>query len=117
VKDNWDAYIATPYNSWDTNRLQSYLTSRGQDVKKRGEQNKENLVSQVQATWHETGDQATDAYSNVKDWIFDTYALPLSDFSLSAASPKLIRRTQLDRLPTESFPGLSPDPQSHPTDS
>ncbi|KAI9689744.1 MAG: hypothetical protein M1822_009626 [Bathelium mastoideum] len=73
VKENWDANVATPYQSWDTNRLQSYLTSRGKEVKKGTEQNKDSLISQVQQSWQETGDQATDSYNHVKDWIFDTW--------------------------------------------
>lgn len=74
VKDNWDANVVTPYQSWDTKRLQAYLTGKGKEVKKGTEQNKDSLVSQVQQSWQETGDQATDGYNSVKDWIFDTYA-------------------------------------------
>ncbi|KAL9094751.1 MAG: hypothetical protein Q9165_003022 [Trypethelium subeluteriae] len=73
VKENWDANVATPYQSWDTKRLQSYLSSKGKEAKKGTEENKDSLISQVQSSWQETGDQATEAYSSVKDWIFDTW--------------------------------------------
>lgn len=72
VKDNWNAKVAQPYNSWDTQQLQSYLSSKGQEAKKGAEQDKDSLVASVKAYWYETEDQATSAYNNVKDWIFDT---------------------------------------------
>ncbi|KAB2577109.1 Stress-responsive protein Ish1 [Lasiodiplodia theobromae] len=73
VKDNWNAKVAQPYNSWDTQQLQSYLTSKGHEAKKGAEQDKDSLVASVKAYWYETEDQATSAYNNVKDWIFDTW--------------------------------------------
>ncbi|OJD39796.1 msc1 protein [Diplodia corticola] len=73
VKDNWNAKVAQPYNSWDTQQLQSYLGSKGQDVKKGAEQNKDSLVASVKAYWYETEDQASNAYNSVKDWIFDSW--------------------------------------------
>ncbi|KAK4495826.1 hypothetical protein PRZ48_013094 [Zasmidium cellare] len=73
VKNNWENNVVKPYNSWDTNRLQSYLGSKGQEVKKGTEKNKDTLIAQVQNYWHETADQANDAYHNVANWIFDTW--------------------------------------------
>ena len=61
-----------PYNKWDVNQLQNYLTSQGQEIKKGTEKNKDSLLSQVQSYWYESTDQASDAYGNVQDWIFDT---------------------------------------------
>ena len=61
VKNNWEDNVAKPYSKWDTNQLSSYLSSRGQDVKKGTEKNKDSLISQVQSYWHETGDQENDA--------------------------------------------------------
>jgi len=75
VKDNWNNYVVQPYNSWDTNQLQKWLSSNVHEAKKRTEKNKDNLVNQVQQAWHETEDTSFKAYENVKDWIFDTYAL------------------------------------------
>ncbi|KAM3421253.1 hypothetical protein BST61_g1658 [Cercospora zeina] len=73
VKDNWENYAVKPYNSWDTNQLQNYVTAKGQQVKKGTEKNKDSLVAQVQQLWHETADQSNEAYSNVQSWIFDTW--------------------------------------------
>ncbi|KAF2457875.1 hypothetical protein BDY21DRAFT_385563 [Lineolata rhizophorae] len=73
VKENWDKQVAAPYNSWDVNQLQAYLESKGTDVKKGTEQNKDSLLAQVKQNWHETEDQASDAYNSVADWIFDSW--------------------------------------------
>jgi hypothetical protein len=72
VKDSWQAKVVTPYNSWDVNQLQSYLKSKGHQVQKGTEKNKESLVAQVKTYWTETEDQASDSYNSVKDWIFDS---------------------------------------------
>ncbi|KAI9692084.1 MAG: hypothetical protein M1820_009552 [Bogoriella megaspora] len=93
VKENWDANVVTPYQSWDTNRLQSYLGQKGKTVKKGTEQNKDSLVNQVQASWHETGDQATEAYDSVKDWIFDTYAYLLTVSLVDRFSREICSKT------------------------
>lgn len=71
VKNNWNEKVGSPYSSWDITQLSSYLQSKGQQAKKGTEQNKDSLVSQVKSYWYETEDQASDAYSSVKDWIFD----------------------------------------------
>ena len=63
--------MSKPYGSWDTQRLTNYLSSRGKEVKKGTEKNKDSLLEQVQSSWHETGDQASESYGNVQDWIFD----------------------------------------------
>lgn len=73
VKDNWNSKVGQPYNSWDTQQLQSYLGSKGHEVKKGTEQNKDSLLASVKTYWHETEDQANNAYNSVKDWIFDTW--------------------------------------------
>lgn len=73
VKENWNTKVGTPYASWDANQMQSYLSSKGQQVKKGTEKNKDSLMSQVKSYWYETEDQASDAYNSVKDWIFDSY--------------------------------------------
>lgn len=72
VKENWNSKVAQPYNSWDTPQLQSYLSSRGQEVKKGAEQDKEGLIASVKSAWYETEDQASNAYNSVKDWVFDS---------------------------------------------
>jgi len=73
VKDNWNAYVATPYNSWDTSQLTSYLTTKGYQAKKGTEKNKDSLIQQVKSYWTETEDQASDSYSNVQNWILDSW--------------------------------------------
>ena len=72
VKNNWDDYVSKPYNKWDTQRLQNYITSQGKEVKKGTEKNTDSLIQQVQSYWQETAEQASDSYGNVQGWIFDT---------------------------------------------
>lgn len=72
VKNNWEDYVVKPYNKWDAPQLSSYLSSRGKEIKKGTEKNKDGLLSQVQGAWHETEQSASDAYTNVQDWIFDS---------------------------------------------
>lgn len=71
VKDNWDQKVSRPYNSWDVDQMQQYLTSKGYEVKKGTEKNKDSLIDQIKSTWFETEEQASDSYNSVKDWIFD----------------------------------------------
>jgi len=73
VQKNWEENVAKPYNSWNTNQLSSYLSSKGQEAKKGTEKNKDSLISQVQQYWHETTDQANEAYGKTENWIFDTW--------------------------------------------
>lgn len=64
--------MISPYESWQTPDLQSYLKQKGVEVKKGTEQNKDSLVAQVKAAWTETEDTVTTAYGNTRDWILDT---------------------------------------------
>ena len=32
VKENWDTYVVTPYNKWDTAQLHKYIAQRGEDL-------------------------------------------------------------------------------------
>lgn len=73
VEENWDDNVVSPYKSWDTAQLSSYLQKKGVDVQDSAKEDKDSLVTQVQGVWYETGDKASDAYSNVKDWILDTW--------------------------------------------
>ncbi|KAF4551055.1 putative stress-responsive nuclear envelope protein [Elsinoe fawcettii] len=73
VNKNWEENVARPYNSWDTNQLQKYLSAQGQQVQKGAEKNKDSLVKQVQNSWSESKDQASDSYNNVQNWIFDSW--------------------------------------------
>lgn len=73
VKNNWQAKTGSPYSDWTPSQLQSYLKSKGKDIEKGTEQNKDSLVNQVKSNWHETEQQASDSYTSVKDWIFDSW--------------------------------------------
>ena len=72
VKNNWEDKVSQPYNSWDTNQLQSYLSTQGQKAKEGTEKSKDSLLDQVKLYWHETADQASDSYSSVQNWVFDS---------------------------------------------
>lgn len=74
IEKNWDDHVSKPYNSWDQEDLQAWLNNKGIQAQKGAEANKDALVSQVQASWYETTDQAEQAWGNVKDWIFDTWS-------------------------------------------
>lgn len=76
VKDNWNDKIVTPYNSWDAQSLQNYLTAKGQQAKKGTEKDAKSLAEQVKVYWTETEESANQAYGSVKDWIFDTCVPP-----------------------------------------
>lgn len=73
VKDNWQSKIAQPYNDWDTTQLSSYLKQKGVETKDAAAANKDGLIAQVKNAWYETEDKADDAWSSVKDWIFDSW--------------------------------------------
>ncbi len=75
VKDNWNDHVVQPYNSWDTNQLQKWLSGNVHEAKKRTEKDKDSLLKEVQQAWQETDDTVSKSYENVKDWIFHTYAL------------------------------------------
>jgi len=74
VKDNWNKHVISPYQDWSPQQLGSYLQARGIAVKKGTEKNAQVLVDQVKANWHETEDQANEAYGSVKDWIFGSWS-------------------------------------------
>ncbi|ESZ97042.1 putative Stress response protein ish1 [Sclerotinia borealis F-4128] len=73
VKENWQSKVASPYNDWDTKQLNSYLKQKGVETKDSAASNKDGLVSQVKAYWYEAEDKAEDAWSNVRDWVFDSW--------------------------------------------
>lgn len=72
VKKNWDNNVVKPYNSWDANQLYSYITSKGQEVKKGTEKNTKSLLGQLQGLWTQTEAQTNEAYQSVQNWVFDT---------------------------------------------
>ncbi|TVY37453.1 Stress response protein [Lachnellula subtilissima] len=84
VKNNWQSKIASPYNDWDINQLGSYLKQKGVETKDTAAANKDGLIAQVKNYWYETEEKAEDAYSSVKDWIFDSW----TDSQLKAYADK-----------------------------
>ncbi|RDL42080.1 Uncharacterized protein BP5553_02059 [Venustampulla echinocandica] len=84
VKDNWQTKVAQPYHDWDTEQLSSYLKDRGIEAKDYAAANKNGLIAQVKSYWFDTEDKAEDAWSSVKDWIFDSW----SDSQLKALADK-----------------------------
>ncbi|KAG7001983.1 2-hydroxyacid dehydrogenase UNK4.10 [Physcia stellaris] len=74
VKTNWESKTSNPYTDWEPAQLQSYLKSKGQDVKKGTESNKNSLVSQVKGYWSDATDSTAKTFDNVKDWIFDGWS-------------------------------------------
>jgi hypothetical protein len=72
VADNWNSKIVSPYTSWDAQSLSNYLTVKGKQAKKGTEKDAKSLVEQVKEYWTETEESANQAYSNVRDWIFDS---------------------------------------------
>jgi hypothetical protein len=84
VKDNWQSKVAQPYNDWDTPQLNSFLQQKGVEVKESAATNKDGLVAQVKNAWYETEEKAEDAWTSVKDWIFDSW----TESSLKAFADK-----------------------------
>ncbi|KAI0380652.1 hypothetical protein F5Y04DRAFT_95820 [Hypomontagnella monticulosa] len=84
IQKNWDNYAVTPYKNWDSDKLTTYLQSKGVETKESAKSNKDALVSQVANAWYETEDKAQTAWTNVQDWILDTW----TDSSLKAFADK-----------------------------
>jgi len=73
VKENWDNYVVTPYNKWDTKEMQKYLKQKGVEVDKAHQENKEWLTEQTKKNWYETEAKAEEGYGDAKTWVFDTW--------------------------------------------
>lgn len=73
VQKNWESHVVTPYNSWDAAQLDSYLKQKGVETKDSAQASRDSLVSQVKGYWYETEDKAQTAWTNVKDWILDSW--------------------------------------------
>ncbi|KAF1842148.1 uncharacterized protein K460DRAFT_370144 [Cucurbitaria berberidis CBS 394.84] len=84
VKAHWNDKVVTPYTSWDAQTLTNYLALKGQQAKKGTEKDTKSLAEQVKVYWTETEDSTNQAYSNVKEWIFDSW----SDSQLKAFADK-----------------------------
>jgi len=73
VQKNWESSVVSPYKSWDAAKLSEYLKLKGIETKDSAAASKDSLVNQVQGNWYETEDKAQSAWTNVKDWILDTW--------------------------------------------
>ncbi|QSZ29120.1 hypothetical protein DSL72_003630 [Monilinia vaccinii-corymbosi] len=73
VKENWQSKVASPYNDWSADQLAFYLKQKGIEMEQTAGSNKDRLIHQVKASWYEAEDKAEDAWSNVRDWIFDSW--------------------------------------------
>lgn len=72
VQDNWQTRVVDSYKNWDAPQLQSYLSDTGKELDKKQKEDKNWLVQQVKAGWHETEKTAESAFGSIKDWIFDS---------------------------------------------
>ncbi|KAJ6263312.1 hypothetical protein Dda_1875 [Drechslerella dactyloides] len=73
VKDNWEGYVVTPYERWDTQQQIDWLKQKGVEVSDKEAKDADLLKKQVQKKWYETEAAAEEGYGNVKDWMFDTW--------------------------------------------
>ncbi|KAI1480098.1 hypothetical protein K445DRAFT_317467 [Daldinia sp. EC12] len=84
IQKNWDSYAVAPYKNWDTDKLTAYLKSKGVETKESAKSSKDSLLNQVSSAWYETEDKAQTGWTNVQDWILDTW----SDSALKAFADK-----------------------------
>ncbi|KAI5815695.1 hypothetical protein BZA77DRAFT_333886 [Pyronema omphalodes] len=73
VQDNWQTRVVDYYKSWDTPQLQSYLSDTGKELDAKRREDKNWLLQQVKAGWHETEKSAGAAFEHMKDWVFDSW--------------------------------------------
>ncbi len=71
IKENWQTKVTSPYTNWDADKLGAYLKEKGIESKDTAASSKDALIVQVKNAWYETEDKAEDAWTSVKDWIFD----------------------------------------------
>jgi len=54
VKENWEGYVVSPYEKWDTKQQVDWLSQKGVDVTDKQVENADWLKKQVQKKWYET---------------------------------------------------------------
>ncbi|KAK9455208.1 hypothetical protein V1511DRAFT_337917 [Dipodascopsis uninucleata] len=76
IRKNWNAVMSSPgpFVSWDEEKLINFLNDKGVQIDEKRKDNRDWLVSAVQKNWKEAEDHIEDSYSNMKDWIFDTWS-------------------------------------------
>jgi hypothetical protein len=92
-----ESKVGAPYSDWEPAQLTSFLKQKGVDTGSRdaATANISGLLEQVKSHWYETEEKAEDAWSNVKDWIFDRYIF------LRGGLEKLLTFVQLDGFATQ----------------
>lgn len=98
MKDNWQSKVASPYNDWDNKQLTSFLKQKGVETKDVAESNKDGLISQVKSYWYEAEDKAEDAWSSVRDWVFDSWTGKLAETREAILKSSLIFSQILNSL-------------------
>jgi len=73
VRDNWQSKVVEPYNDWDSDQITSFLKQKGAETSDSAAANKDSLLSQAKNYWYETEDKTQEAWTSVKDWIFDSW--------------------------------------------
>lgn len=74
ISDNWLDKVSRPYLDWDTDQLKSYLKEKGIAAKDTTSNSKDSLISQIKSIWYEKEDKSEDAWSSIKEWIFDSWS-------------------------------------------
>lgn len=74
VEKNWNSIVVEPYQNWDISQLNSFIQSKSKEGKADIGATKDSLVSQVKSSWYETEENTQQGWSNVKDWILDTWS-------------------------------------------
>lgn len=74
VQQNWNSYVVSPYQNWDTKQLSAYLQQKGVETKDSAAASKDSLINLVNKHWYETEDKAQQSYADVKTWIFSTWS-------------------------------------------
>ena len=77
VEKNWDKVSAVVFETWEDDRLRSWLVARG--VEFDVDDKKESIVEQVRGHWYNANDDARQfsPWETVNEWIFDSYACRL----------------------------------------
>jgi hypothetical protein len=72
IQKNWDRTIS-PFQDWDADELGAWLKAKGIETQAQASDSKDSLVTQVRSTWYETEDKTQQAWTNINDWILDTW--------------------------------------------
>ena len=68
---NWDKASTSAYETWDDNRLRTWLEQRA--IKFDANAKKDYLIDQVKSNWYGAKTYVESSWETAKDWIFDSY--------------------------------------------